>query len=446
MNAAAFNPLVLILACICIPWLTLGSAGPFSLKVPYVMLGLGILYAASSARRIEACLQFLRHNASWLAPFAVYLALLTTVLFGSDGQNMPLRQILYLLSCVALAGSLAVTPNLSLTLRVGAGSAIALFVIVVEVQARSIGLSWIDAIVEFIGNGDRRFVSHQFFRGVFNAADPNADALVSAGRKNGVAVGVLTAALLFRCASTRAARDVIGTIVFGLALFLLFLLNTRSVLIVAGISILLTTALSAVTQPAQRSTQMLKALTALVVMILAFGYTDVEAPAASTMSERFAFEDQSTAERVGQYEAAFKQIGQHPLTGSGYSEFTGQPIHNLFLSAWVYAGLAAFILVVIFYLALLARWVSILRTFITSPERWVLPIAFEWIAPLPILPLFRVWLAGDGGHLFLGEWVALAAFLGIVLANDLKLRSVTARRAAGVAPRPVAPASVGSAA
>ena len=446
MNAAVFHPLALILACICIPWLALGSVGPFSVKLPYLMLSLGILYAASSARRIEASLQFVRQNGTWVAPFAVYLALLTTVLYGSDGQNMPLRQVFYLLSCVALAGSLAATRNLALVVRAGAAMAIGVFVIVVEILARTIGLSWIDAIVEFIGNGDRRFVAYQFFRGVFNAADPNADALVSAGRKNGIAVGVLTAALLFRCGSTRASRDVIGMLVFGLALFLLFLLNTRSVLIVAGVSILLTTVLGAVTRPAQRSTQMLKALTALVVIILAFGYTDVEAPAAGTMSERFAFEDQSTAERVGQYEAAFASIAQHPLTGNGYSEFTGQPIHNLFLSAWVYAGLAAFILVVLFYVALLSRWLSVLRTFMRYPERWVIPIAFEWIAPLPLLPLFRVWLAGDGGHLFLGEWVALAAFLGFVLANDIKLRSAMAQRAARVAPRPIAPSSVGSAA
>ena len=446
MKAAVFNPLTFIIACVCIPWLELGSVGPFSVKLPYLLLSLGIVYAASSADRMAACLQFVRQNALWIAPFAIYLVLLSIVLFGSDGQNMPLRQLFFLLGGIAVAGSLAVTRNLAFIVRAGAAMAIALLIIVVEILARTIGLSWVDAIVEFIVNGDRKFVAYQFFRGVFNAIDPNADALVSAGRKNGIAVGVLTAALLFRSGSARASWDLVGMAVFGLALLLLLLLNTRSVLIVAGASILLVTAINAVTRPQQLSILMLKGLAALVVIMLAFGYTDVETPTAGTMGERFAFEDQSTAERVGQYQAAFERISQHPLTGSGYSEITGQPIHNLFLSAWMHAGLAAFILVVVFYVALLAHWLSVLRTYISHPDRWVIPIAFEWIAPLPILPLFRVWLAGDGGHLFLGEWVALTAFLGIVLANDLKLRRTTARRVVRVVPRPIESDAVGSAA
>jgi O-antigen ligase len=160
------------------------------------------------------------------------------------------------------------------------------------------------------------------------------------------------------------------------------------------------------------------------------------------MSDRFSFEDQSTASRVQQYEAAVVKIKEHPLIGNGYFELDGKPIHNLFLSSWVHAGLAAFVLVLAFYLALLGRWLSILLTVITYPERWVIPIAFEWIAPLPILPLFRVWLSGDGGHLFLGEWLALSAFLGIVLANDLKRRSLARRLAVAVRTAPIEPASI----
>lgn len=427
MKLVLVHPVSLILACLCIQWLDLGTLGAFSIKLPYVVLALGILYAASSGRRVAACLQFIRQNQLWIAPLAVYLVLLAATLYGSPAQNMPLRQMFYLLCAIAFAGSLAMARNIGMVVRVGAALALGLFVITVEVLARRIGLSWIDAVVQFIGHGDRQFVAHQFLRGVFNAVDPNSDTMISASRKNGIAVGVLTAALLFRAASVRASRDWLGTAVFGFALVLLFLLNTRSVMIVAGASILLATAISTVVRPAQRSTLMLKLLVAVGVIGLAFAYTGVESPAAGTMSDRFAFDDQSTSERLNQYSAAFEQIERHPLTGNGYFEVGGQPIHNLFLSAWVHAGLAAFILVVVFYGALLSRWLFVLRNFINRPDRWVIPIAFEWVAPLPILPLFRVWLAGDGGHLFLGEWIAIAAFLGFVLANDLGRRTVARR-------------------
>jgi O-antigen ligase len=440
VTAALINPVTLVLAGMCIQWVTLGSIGPFSVKLPYLMLSLAMIYAASSSSRLRACSQFVRQNAAWIAPFAVYIVLLTVALYRSDGQNMPLRQIFYFVGTTAFAGSLAMTREPRSIIRIGASVAIALFIIVVEILARRIGLSWLDAISAFIRGGDLQFVIYRFFRPVFNSLDP--DVTVVASQKNAIAVCVLTAALLFRCASRHPWRDAKGAAVLVAALVLLLLLNTRSVLIVAGVSIVLATLMGAVMRPQHATGLLLKGLTAVALVVIAVGYTQAETPALDTMSDRFSFEDQSTASRVQQYEAAVVKIKEHPLIGNGYFELDGKPIHNLFLSSWVHAGLAAFILVLAFYLALLGRWLSILLTVITYPERWVIPIAFEWIAPLPILPLFRVWLSGDGGHLFLGEWLALSAFLGIVLANDLKRRSLARRLAVAVRTAPIEPASI----
>ena len=121
-----------------------------------------------------------------------------------------------------------------------------------------------------------------------------------------------------------------------------------------------------------------------------------------------------------QADVALERIAQHPLTGSGFYEVGGFQVHNLFLNAWMNAGILAFLLVVSFYLILVGRWVAFVWSLVRHPERWVLPLAPEWVAPLPLLPFFRVWLSGDGGNLFLGEWIAVAAFLGLILANDLK--------------------------
>jgi hypothetical protein len=93
------------------------------------------------------------------------------------------------------------------------------------------------------------------------------------------------------------------------------------------------------------------------------------------------------------------------------------------LGAWVQAGLVACRLVVTFYLAVLIRWISSLVTFTSRPERWVLPVAFDWIAPLPLLPLFRAWLSGEGGVFKFGEWIALSVFFGCLLANHIRLRA-----------------------
>lgn len=438
MTRALVSPLTFVLSCMCLLWVTLGSLGPFSVKLPYLMLGLVTIYAASSAIRIAACWHFVRENAVWTAPFFVYLVLLTIVLYGSDGQNMPLRQMFYFFGSVAFAASLAVARDLRSVVRIGGGMAIALFVVVIEILARSIGLSWLNAITEFVRSGDLQFVTYKFFRPVFNSLDAGSDATVVASQKNAIAVCVLTAALLFRCGSSRTSRDVFGMAVFGGALLLLLLLNTRSVLIVAGTSFVLTTFLSAAIRPQQRFGLLLKGLTVVAILVAVVGYTQVETPALDTMGDRFSFEDQSTASRLAQYEAAVQKIQEHPMIGIGYFELDGKPIHNLFLSSWVHAGLAAFLLVLVFYFALLGRWLSILSSFMSYPQRWVIPIAFEWIAPLPLLPLFRVWISGDGGHLFLGEWLALSAFFGIVLANELRHRQLVRIRSTEFMSSPIA--------
>jgi O-antigen ligase len=164
-------------------------------------------------------------------------------------------------------------------------------------------------------------------------------------------------------------------------------------------------------------------------------------PVGELLGDRFAFDDASAAARVLQFEAAIDRIEAHPITGSGFYEVGGYTVHNLFLSAWMNAGIFAFLLVVCCYVFLVGRWMSFIWTLTTNRERWVLPLAPEWVAPLPLLPFFRVWLSGDGGNLFLGEWIAVAAFLGLMLANDLK-RSVNKSVETVAVPkhRPPAPA------
>ena len=56
----------------------------------------------------------------------------------------------------------------------------------------------------------------------------------------------------------------------------------------------------------------------------------------------------------------------------------------------------------------------------TQPQRWTLHVAPEWVAALPLCPFFRVWLSGAGGNLFLGEWMAMGTFLGMLFANEMK--------------------------
>lgn len=420
MMAVLFHPLTLMLATLCIQWVVLASFGSYTVKLPYFALAAIIVFAAVDARRVTACLMFVRQNAAWILTFILYAILLTAAVFGSPAQNVGVRQLFYLAGCIAFAGSLAAARNISGILRFGSGLAVVLFIVLVEITARQIGMSWVDAVGEFFSSGNLRYVVYTFLREVFNAANPSDDVNFVTSQKNAIAVCVLICGLLFRCASTRPWRDITGMAFLTVVGLLLLMLNTRSVIIVGALSVLLAITLRVFAGQAQNLPFLAFKGLATVAAVAIFFAVSEPSPVSDLMADRFSFDDTSTDSRMLQADAAIDRIAQHPLTGSGFYEVGGYQVHNLFLNAWMNAGILAFLLVASFYLILVGRWVGFIWSLVRYPERWVLPLAPEWVAPLPLLPFFRVWLSGDGGNLFLGEWIAVAAFLGLLMANQLR--------------------------
>jgi hypothetical protein len=100
----------------------------------------------------------------------------------------------------------------------------------------------------------------------------------------------------------------------------------------------------------------------------------------------------------------------------------------LFLSAWAYTGYIGFGLIVTFYVCLLYAWTRWLYLALTRPNFWVLGARLEWVAVLPVLPLFRVWVSGGGGHVAFGEWIALGVFFGLLMQNEMNKRQTTGPR------------------
>jgi O-antigen ligase len=434
MISVLLNPLTILLATLCLQWVAFASTGLLSLQLPYFALALVAFYAASGPRKIAAAAHFATDNVGWITPLAACLMLTGVVLYGSPIETMVPRQLFFLIGVLAFGACVAVAPRLPQVLRVGGILGIAVFVLAVELLARRIGLSWTDAAERFTA-GDFNFVIFAFFRGVFNALDSTGDVLLVAATKNMVAVSLLVIAMLVRSGSNRPSRDILGIGLLGVTLALLLMLNTRSVLLAAVPILVMATVVGAAIRPARNLVPLvLKAIGLLGLLVACVALYLPELGISNSLSERFAFDDYSVTARVDQFQLAFAQIEMHPFTGRGYYEANGHIIHNLFLAAWVHAGVVAFALAVIFYIVLIVRWLRIVAAVVAQPERWVLPIAFEWIAPLPILPIFRVWLSGDAGNLFLGEWIAVSAFFGCVLANKLRHRRLAGLQGAAADP------------
>lgn len=422
MLRSAVNPATLLLATMPIQWVSLAHAGPFSIKLVYVAF-LAVVVAALMARSVVNIAPVLvLQNASWCLPYAIYLLILGLALYGSPAETMAPRQVLYLFGCLSMAGLLATRLDASSILRIGALLGLLAFILVVEVKAWENGLSWTIAVPRFLTTGDLDFIVYSFFRGVFNSAGDDGEITVKAAEKNTVAVCVFVLGLLFRIGFTRRGSDWLGFGITMLVMFLIVLLNTRSVLLVSGLALVLVAVLRHRISKRMSTAGWIGRFTGIA---FAAGITAIvvsaDHPVNEVIFERLAFADDSTEGRVVQYEDALSQIEENLLLGSGYYQSVGRTIHNLFLSSWVHAGLPAFLLVVAFYGALLATWLGLVLRIVQRPELWVIATPFEWVAVLPLLPAFRVWLSGDAGHLFLGEWIALACFFGLVLRNRLLL-------------------------
>ncbi|MCV2886859.1 O-antigen ligase family protein [Ruegeria aquimaris] len=424
-----------LLATLSLTWIQVASAAGFQLKVPYVAtIALGIVLCGSPSRFATGLNALLPAVFPWLIVYMIYLALLSINLAGAPSKGIVLRQVFFVICGLTFAVSLVAATADNRILRRGGALAIVSFFVVTEYLARQIGLSWITAIIRFATTGDLDYIFYHFLREIFQTVAP-AGVEVPASEKNIVAVCVFTALILFRSGHTSAKPDILG---IALTLFLLGVLvvfNTRSVLMISALGIPTAAWIrllrEGVRNPGEFYIKSFAILALLIVLILLLS---AGSAAMDELEARLSFNDNSTEGRLSQYSWALSQIERNPLLGSGLIELKGQLVHNLFLGAWLHAGLAPFLLVVSTYLLIVLSWLRFVAAIVFRPALWVLPLRAEWVAILPMLPLFRVWVAGDAGHPGFGEWIALGAFFGLVAANRLaqNASSRNAKRPSGI--------------
>ncbi len=415
------HPVVVLFALLSFEWFTVVKAGGFAVRLPYLAVLAGLVLAGFVPRVVMAGVGLSVRWAPFVLPYALYIMILYLVLQASEARGIAVRQIFFFGSFLIIGGWVAAAQDLRRLLRWAGAACLIAFFVGTEVIARDIGSSWAEAVVRFTTQGDLDFVFYDFFRGIFNVHVADSGDLVKASQKNAVAVAVLIGLMTFRAAGATDRRDVIGVVITLLVMFVLLMLNSRSVLLVAVFGLGLVGGLHVL-----RDWRPSPAWAFGVIFLLLIAAAGVTAlfythnAAIDALGARLAFEDDSATSRLQQYSWALNRIEDHILWGSGYAEIDGQPVHNLMLGALMHAGLPAFALVTIAYVSLVAFWLGFLRRIVREPEWWVLPLRPEWIAALPISPLVRVWLSGDAGHPGLQEWIALAVFLGVLQANAMR--------------------------
>jgi len=412
--------LALVIAALPLSWIPVATVGGFNLQLPYAAaLLLGILLwlfpdpLALGLKHLPSAV------APWLVAYLLYLVVLHFGLAGGATKGMILRQVFFLTcGCIFALGIVATGADTRM-FRTGGFLALVSFLAVSEVLAWQIGLSWITVIQHLVSSGDLDFVFYQFLKQMFQLVLPSG-VEAQASDKNAVAVAILTGLILFRAGHPGDRSDRFGQIVTLLALAILVVLNTRSVLLLAAIALPFAGWIATMREGV-RDVGALVLNTLLFFGLMAGGVLviSMDTAAVAMIGERFSFADDSSGNRLGQYAWALARIEENPLWGSGLGTFKGQPVHNLFLGAWMHAGIFAFVLVVFAYLSIVVGWFLFVVRAVTQKGYWVLAVRAEWIAVLPIVPLFRVWISGDSGHPSFVEWTALFAFYGLILTNRI---------------------------
>lgn len=409
--------LAILLATLTLDWILLARVGGFAINLNYfgAILAAGLIGLRDTGPR--ATFVMLRLAGVVGAFYVLYLAILFLGLVGSDGQGIVFRQVFFVIIGLATSAVVLALHGSAGLLRWAALAGIVAFVLTTEVLARRIGQSWLTAVPKFVMSGDLNSMIYGFLRDTFNVLSDNPDDPVQASAKNAVAVALWTLAVLYRAATPKPV-DWAGRIVLVGVIGLLLAMSTRSAIIVALVALPVSYGI-AVARSGVRDLTFLLIAGGIALIIAVGGYLIVidDSAVAGILGERLSLNDSSSAARIDQYRWAITRIEGAWLLGSGYAEIDGHPVHNLFLGAWMHAGIFAFLLVSAAYLTGLGLWLRFVLIVTRHPEHWRLPMRVEWVALLPLIGLFRVWLSGDAGHPIFVEWIGYGLFGGLVAAN-----------------------------
>lgn len=404
-------------------WIYVSPPGAAALRLPYLVVPfLGLALLAFPNRFAVAMRHLAAHGAIWLTLYFLYLLVLAIKLAGLPDGGLVFRQVFFITCAITFGAGIIALGAAPKLLRYGGGLSIIGFLFITELIAWQMGLSWLIAFKAFGTSGDFDFVTYEFLRELFRFTGPDAIE-VPASEKNLVAVALFTVLVLFRAGYDGAGRDVMGWLVTALAVLILVLLNTRSVLVVAGLSLVLVALLGVMHRKPSVPHVLLSGLLVAGGAVASVLILSSDFAALSSLQGRLSFDDPSAAGRAQQIGFAIVRIEDSILAGSGLAEINGQLVHNLFLGAWMHAGLPAFLLVTSAYVVMVGTWVAFIALYKNHPERWVLPLRAEWVAIMPVLFFFRVWIAGDAGHPGFGEWIGFFSFHAILIVNDMAVRS-----------------------
>ena len=426
--------LLLLLLSIPFEWLRVSWIGHRSvLTIPLMLVVLDIARSPESGlRRLQKFLQL----APWIhGLYFAYLSSLTCAALWGPNFNTGIVELarawsqfgFYVIVGTYLTEQPAAT--IARTLLTAIPVAIVGFVAYCFYVFRARGDNLISQLAAAAYSGSSNAVANRVLKNVVNFQFTNSSAAekleIAGSVRNGIAAAMLLLLLMswiYAAAIPRIRRSAwhslaLGFITLGVPILLVILMSRSSLISLALAAVIC----FVMHQVSYRGKSNNSAATAALLLLLVGGGIGMfmlvhpeENGIVSLNVQRM--NEISKDVRIEHYRGVYQAILKRPLLGYGLGAITpdGLAVHNLFLGGWFRAGVAGLLFSVLFYIALLVRWLNgclWLMTFSGStrnlPSLILLPALM--VEPLSRAPL----IGGQDGRYIRVEWLAIACFLTI---------------------------------
>lgn len=398
-------------------WITLLDVG-LSLKPmhPPLFLAAAIGWARFSQGRVSA--ELIRAILPFVLLYIGYLSLLFLSVLWGGTLTFTVKYLIYFICALGFMFLLA-TYDYDELMRVlfwGGISSSLFFVGVAALTLAANGVNLLDVVLRALITGNPAILQFVVFRNLFDAAAGDGGDAASVALRH-TSLGFVYIGFMLAAATARSSLWSWAGLLFAGSIILITVSRSLTITVILALSPLVY-GLSR-----KHPTTSLFALFGVFIAVLILPlYVDFSG-FAKIIDERFS--SLSEDGRFRMYDIAVGLINDRPLLGYGsgyYDDFGGHKehqVHNLFLGAWIQAGVLSLFCAVGFTLFLATLYFKRLAYYISDPSKVCL-------LGILVLPLFRTQISGSGGNYNLPEWICIAIVMSLF--------AVTPQRVAGNAP------------
>lgn len=385
-------------------WITLLDVG-LSLKPMHPPFFLAAAIGWFRFSRGQVSVELIKAVMPFILIYTAYLSVLLLSVMWGGTLTFTFKYLVYFMCALGFMFLLSTYEDDALmSLLFWSGVSASLFFIgIAAITLAAKGVNLLDVIGRALINGNPQLLQFMVFRNLFNNPDSLDGNTVGVALRHTSLGFVYIGFLLAAATARRSFWSWAGLFIAG-SIILLSVSRSLTITIMLAFSPLL----FGLTRK-YPSTTMFSLLGVAVALLILPTYVDFNG-VTQIIDERFSSLGEDG--RISMYDIAMGLINERPILGYGsgyYHDYGGHKqhqVHNLFLGAWIQAGIPCLLLAISYTLFLITLYIKRLSYYIGEPAKICL-------LGILVLPLFRTQISGSAGNYNLPEWICIAIVLAL---------------------------------